>query len=85
MDDDSLPHNHAFTALNLAEAATLDALFEQLFPADEVGPGASSIGVIAYLDRALSGAYARHLETYRGLPDRGALEAFTAGKQSPGR
>lgn len=57
--------NQAFTALSLAEAATLDALFEQLFPADENGPGASSIGVINYLDRALSGPYARHLETYR--------------------
>src|ERR1700692_486847 len=55
----------AFTALNLSEAVTLDALFEQLFPADENGPGASSIGVIQYLDRALSGPYAHHLETYR--------------------
>ena len=57
--------NQAFTALSLEEAATLDALFEQLFPADEKGPGASSIGVINYLDRALSGPYARHVETYR--------------------
>jgi gluconate 2-dehydrogenase alpha chain len=57
--------NQAFTALSFAEAATLDALFEQLFPADESGPGASSIGVIHYLDRALSGPYSRHLETYR--------------------
>jgi gluconate 2-dehydrogenase alpha chain len=57
--------NQAFTALSFAEAATLDALFEQMFPADESGPGASSIGVIAYLDRALSGPYAHHLETYR--------------------
>ena len=60
-----LLHGCALTALNLAEAATLDALFEQLFPADEYGPGASSIGVVPYLDRALSGPYERHLETYR--------------------
>ncbi len=65
MTTESLPHPYAFTALNLAEAATLDALFEQLFPADEYGPGASSIGVIRYLDRALSGPYAEYLETYR--------------------
>jgi gluconate 2-dehydrogenase alpha chain len=58
-------HNQAFTALSVAEASTLDALFEQLFPADENGPGASSIGVTQYLDRALSGPYAHHLETYR--------------------
>ncbi len=57
--------NQAFTALSLAEAITLDAFFEQLFPADENGPGASSIGVIPYLDRALSGPYAHHVETYR--------------------
>ena len=57
--------NQAFTALTVAEASTLDDLFEQLLPADESGPGASAIGVIQYLDRALSGAYAYHLETYR--------------------
>ena len=65
MDTNFPPQNYAFTALNLAEAATLDALFERLFPGDENGPGASSIGVIRYLDRALSGPYAHHLEAYR--------------------
>jgi gluconate 2-dehydrogenase alpha chain len=65
MDTQPLLKNRAFTVLNTAEAATLDAFFEQLFPADENGPGASSIGVIHYLDRALSGPYARHLEAYR--------------------
>ena len=57
--------DQAFTALSAGEASTLDALFEQLFPADESGPGASAIGVVQYLDRALSGPYAHHLETYR--------------------
>src|ERR1700692_4154317 len=65
MTSQSLPPAYAFTALNLAEVAALDAFFEQLFPADEYGPGASLIGVIRYLDRALSGPYAEHLETYR--------------------
>ena len=54
--------NLAFTALTVAEATMLDALFEQLFPTDENGPGASSIGVTLYLDRALSGPYWQHLE-----------------------
>src|ERR1700741_2770028 len=62
---DTQLQNQAFAALSVAEASTLDALFEQLFPADESGPGASAIGVIQYLDRALSGPYAHHLETYR--------------------
>src|SRR5262249_49831174 len=57
--------NQAFMALSVTEASTLDALFEQLFPADESGPGASAIGVIQYLDRALSGPYRHLLETYR--------------------
>jgi len=65
METQSLPQNHVFTALSFTEATTLDALFEQLFPADENGPGASSIGVIDYLDRALSGPYAHQLEAYR--------------------
>jgi gluconate 2-dehydrogenase alpha chain len=55
----------AFVSFNSAEARTLDALFEQLFPADYESPGASSIGVLRYLDHALSGPYERHLESYR--------------------
>ena len=62
---DTQLQNQAFTALSVAEASTLDALFEQLFPADESGPGASAIGAVRYLDRALSGPYTHHLETYR--------------------
>src|ERR1700751_2783812 len=65
MDTQLSLQNQALTALSVAEASTLDALFEQLFPGDESGPGASAIGVIQYLDRALSGPYAHHLETYR--------------------
>jgi gluconate 2-dehydrogenase subunit 3-like protein len=65
MDTRPSLQNQAFTALSVAEASALDALFKQLFPADENGPGASSIGVIEYLDRALSGPYAHYLEIYR--------------------
>ena len=59
------PPRRVLTALNQAEAEILEVFFEHLFPADENGPGATSIGVVQYLDRALSGPYARHLETYR--------------------
>src|SRR3984893_4980077 len=65
MDTQYSQQNQAFTALSVAEASPLDAVFDHLFPADENGPGASSIGVTQYLDRALSGPYAHHLETYR--------------------
>lgn len=41
------------------------AVFERLFPADDSGPGATAIGVLTYVDRALAGAYADRVETYR--------------------
>ncbi len=52
-------------SLNPHEARTAAALFERLFPADADGPGATEIGVAVYVDRALAGAYADHVETYR--------------------
>ena len=52
-------------SLNPHEARTAAALFERMFPADENGAGATEIGVVAYLDGALAGAYADQVETYR--------------------
>jgi gluconate 2-dehydrogenase alpha chain len=51
--------------LNPHEARTAQAIFERLFPADANGPGATEIGVLAYVERALAGAYRNHTETYR--------------------
>jgi gluconate 2-dehydrogenase alpha chain len=65
--------------LNPHEARTAAALFERLFPADENGPGATEIGVVAYVDRALAGVYRDRVETYRlglGALDRAAKERF---------
>ena len=55
----------ALLVLTPYEARTAAALFERLFPADEHGPGATEIGVITYVDRALAGAYREKAETYR--------------------
>jgi gluconate 2-dehydrogenase alpha chain len=55
----------AVASLSPYEARTAAAIFERLFPADEAGPGATGIGVLAYLDRALAGAYRGHADTYR--------------------
>ncbi|MBA3423942.1 MAG: gluconate 2-dehydrogenase subunit 3 family protein [Rubrobacter sp.] len=55
----------ALVVLNPREARIAAALFERLFPADEDGPGATAIGVLEYVDRALSGAYRDDVETYR--------------------
>jgi gluconate 2-dehydrogenase alpha chain len=63
--------------LNRNEVRTATALFERLFPADETGPGATEIGVVPYLDRALAGPYRELADKYRlGLAalDRAARE-----------
>ena len=55
----------ALITLNPAEARTAAAIFERLFPADENGPGAVEIGVLTYVDLALSGAYRDQAEAFR--------------------
>ena len=50
---------------NRREACTAAALFERMFPADENGAGAAEIGVAAYLNGSLAGAYADKVEPYR--------------------
>jgi gluconate 2-dehydrogenase alpha chain len=55
----------ALLVLNPYEAGTAAAIFERLFPADEHGPGATELGVLGYLDRALGGAYRDKADTYR--------------------
>ena len=55
----------ALVALSPYEARTAAAIFERLFPADESGPNAVEIGVVAYLDRVLAGVYHDKADTYR--------------------
>src|SRR3712207_9287852 len=55
----------ALLILTPYEARTAATLFERLFPPDEHGPGATEIGVLAYLDRALAGAYRERADAYR--------------------
>jgi gluconate 2-dehydrogenase gamma chain len=55
--------------LTADEARTLDALCEQIVPADR-DPGAKWAGVVHYIDRQLAGFYRAHQEVYRrGLAD----------------
>src|SRR2546423_12234906 len=60
MDDQSV-----LLALSAHEARTAAAVFERLFPASAGEPGATDIGVVTYIDRALAGAYDDKLEVYR--------------------
>jgi gluconate 2-dehydrogenase alpha chain len=67
--------------LSAAERATLGALLERMFPADELGPGALEIGVLDYVERALAGPYAGQLPAYQaalaGL-DHAAVQPFAS-------
>ena len=56
--------DEAWLALNAEQARTATAIFERMFPADDV-PGATDIGVVRYLDRALAGAYREDAALYR--------------------
>lgn len=51
----SLSHTHA---------STLSAIFDRLFPADDHSAAATQLGAVSYVDRALAGAYANHMQTY---------------------
>src|SRR5439155_4532045 len=55
----------ALVTFSSAEARAATAIFERMFPADPDAPGATAIGVVDYLDRALAGPYGEHVETYR--------------------
>ena len=55
----------ALLTLTPYEARTATAIFERLFPADAHDLGASAIGVVPYLDRALAGAYHDKIATYQ--------------------
>ena len=64
---------------NLYEKKTAKALFERMFPQTDNSPGATQIGVVEYVDRALAGAYQDARDIYRlGLAslDRAAQTAF---------
>jgi len=60
-------------ALAPAERAVLEALFDTMFPGGDNNPGAVEIGAADYLDKALAGVYAHHLNEYRAVL--GAIDA----------
>ena len=48
----------------LQEGRTLEAICEQIIPADK-DPGAKSAGVVNYIDQQIRGHFKRHQKTYR--------------------
>jgi gluconate 2-dehydrogenase gamma chain len=62
------------------EARTVEAISEQIIPADQ-DPGAARAGVVNYIDRQLVGHYAEYQKTYRqGIAsvEKASLTTFTA-------
>jgi gluconate 2-dehydrogenase gamma chain len=57
-------HTGKWHFLTPDEARLVEALFEQIIPADK-DPGAKEAGVVVFIDRQLVGPYARHQTTYR--------------------
>jgi gluconate 2-dehydrogenase gamma chain len=51
-----------------AEAKTIVAASERIFPADESGPGATQAGVMVYIDRQLAGPYGTDKNRYLQPP-----------------
>lgn len=77
--EQAAPAYQSFTA---HQGRTIEALAERIFPADELGPGATDARVIDYIDRALATYHASYKEDYlKGIE---ALDAFctaTRGKR----
>jgi len=63
--------------LTAAEGRTLEALCEQIVPADQT-PGAAWAGAVNYIDRQLMGPFRKQRDAYRGglaALDRAALQS----------
>ena len=54
-----------YEQLTADEAELLEAISDQLIPADELGPGAVAAGAVRYIDRALGGALRDSHAAYR--------------------
>ena len=69
--------------LNGSELTTLEAICEQIVPADQ-DPGAAWAGVVTYIDRQLAGFYKEHRQAYKSFiaeADRRAGGNFAQARQ----
>ncbi len=75
-----LGSGNPWRCLSPDEARTLVAICERIIPADQ-DPGAAWAGVVAFIDRQLTGPYRRLRKTYRwGLAGTNATGIATFGK-----
>lgn len=57
----------AMVTFSNAEAATLSAIADRIWPPDDEHPGAAEIGAVYYIDRALAGPYSHYADVYHRL------------------
>jgi gluconate 2-dehydrogenase gamma chain len=62
------PPARRLRVLSPAEAATAGAMADRVFPPDDDGPGATEVGVVAYLDEQLAGEWGAGARLYRHAP-----------------
>jgi gluconate 2-dehydrogenase gamma chain len=67
----------AYLTLTAAEAAFLSAAYDTFIPADKLSPSGTDCGLVAYMDRQLSGAWGGGARLYRSGP-------FLQGKPEQG-
>jgi gluconate 2-dehydrogenase gamma chain len=54
-----------YTFLSPTEVPIVEAFAEQVWPSDDAGLGGAEVGVVYYIDRALSGPYQQYQPVYR--------------------
>jgi hypothetical protein len=69
------PMTRAYRIFSPHQARTVVAAAERIFPADELGPGATEIGVVDYVDAAVAGDRAGLGDLYRRGVERLDAEA----------
>ena len=76
-----------WTFFTADEAALVEALVDQLIPADELSPGGKDAGVAVYIDRQLSGDFGNDRGLYmqppfaEGLPGQGPQSPLTPAER----
>ncbi|TNJ65647.1 twin-arginine translocation signal domain-containing protein [Paenibacillus hemerocallicola] len=61
-------YNEAVMFFNQAQLQITEAAAERIFPKDELGPGATELGVAFYIDHQLAGQYGNNVREYRMGP-----------------
>nr|WP_200411266.1 gluconate 2-dehydrogenase subunit 3 family protein [Virgibacillus salexigens] len=60
--------NQALMNFNQVEFQVVEAATERIFPEDDLGPGAKSLGVAFYIDHQLAGSYGFNARDYMNPP-----------------